>query len=227
MATVFKDGVYITQYTSPLYLDWGLSMCIKLDASNVGYTVFESPHCLSGDSYGMKPPEGMDYEEAECMELLIPWDEDDWRESLEEQADDFIEAYLGTTPVDLLKLYHKKYPDLSNWTRFIDEYVLYEEHSPLDLCNALRGGDPRFFDLEWYLRSEGYDKRVYRDHTVYKRDFFEALDYIVVKPNTIYLGDHWMDKLPDPIMINLIEDIRKAYQDARHIHAAYLGKKQG
>lgn len=82
---------------SSMYLDWGLEI-----TDPNGEELYYNPSSLSNESYGHKPnPERNfeDWDEAEQEAIagdesaFVPWDEKDWKESLESNADDFLEAY--------------------------------------------------------------------------------------------------------------------------------------
>ena len=82
-----------------MYMDWGLEI-----RGNLGLAedLYYSPSSLSNESYGHKPnPEKFeDWDEAENAALegdedaFVPWNEEDWKECLKSEADDFIEAYV-------------------------------------------------------------------------------------------------------------------------------------
>jgi hypothetical protein len=86
---------YTLRVCSSMYIDWGLSIRFA------GFQVFYGPCCLSAESYGRKPNPAYgfeDWDEAEASDqddAFIPWSDEDWRECLQEEADTFIEAYIG------------------------------------------------------------------------------------------------------------------------------------
>jgi hypothetical protein len=78
-------------------MDWGL----EITGPN-GAELYYSPSSLSIESYGVKPnPERdfVDWEDAEDAaasgdeKAFVQWDEKDWKESLESEADTFLDAY--------------------------------------------------------------------------------------------------------------------------------------
>ena len=95
------DGFRLTVF-STMYMVWGL----RIDHG--GETVFYNPHCLSNESYGRKPAPRFDgdWQAAEEWDLnatpqqqaktpaFVPWTSEDWRECLEAEADDLIEAFV-------------------------------------------------------------------------------------------------------------------------------------
>jgi hypothetical protein len=91
-----KDGFRLEVFSS-LYVDWGLTISLK------GEELFTGPCCLSNDSYGSKPnPDKYeDWDEAEVAsmdgdhEAFVEWTDADWKECLEREADELIEAFLG------------------------------------------------------------------------------------------------------------------------------------
>jgi hypothetical protein len=88
-----EDGWTLTVYSS-LYMDWGLTIT-RPDGSEL----MTNPHCLSCESYGVNPPDGMDWDEAiregVAYTLAVPWTEAEWIECLASQADELIEGYGG------------------------------------------------------------------------------------------------------------------------------------
>ncbi len=96
-----EDGYTLTVYPT-MYVDWG--MTITKDEKEV----FSSPCALGNETYGWKanPAKFDDYEEA-CdaqaegdNEAIIEWSEEEWKECLEEEADTFIEAFVGLDDTD-------------------------------------------------------------------------------------------------------------------------------
>ena len=88
---------------SSMYIDWGLEI-----TDPNGEELYYNPSSLSNESYGHKPnPERdfADWDEAEQEAIagdetaFVPWDEKDWKESLESNADDFLEAYTVSCAV--------------------------------------------------------------------------------------------------------------------------------
>ena len=82
---------------SSMYMDWGLEI-----TSPKGEELYYSPCSLSNESYGHKPNPAKgfeDWDEAEDAALdgdetaFLPWEEKDWKESLESEANDLLEAY--------------------------------------------------------------------------------------------------------------------------------------
>ncbi|HHZ94112.1 MAG TPA: hypothetical protein EYN67_00825 [Flavobacteriales bacterium] len=89
-----NDGHTLTVYSS-LYMDYGLTI------TKDGEELFSNPHVLSHESYGSKPSEDYDdMEEAEeALEngdenAIVPWEDSDWSEMLELEADELIEAFI-------------------------------------------------------------------------------------------------------------------------------------
>jgi hypothetical protein len=83
-----------------MYIDWGLEI-----VSPNGEELYYSPSSLSNESYGHKlnPERNFeDWDEAEEAAFdgddsaFVPWDEKDWKESLENDSDDLLEAYTVT-----------------------------------------------------------------------------------------------------------------------------------
>ena len=90
-----KDGFRLEVFSS-LYVDWGLR--IERDEKDL----FSNPCCLSRECYGLKPaPQYEDWDEAEVAsmdgdhEAFVEWTDADWKECLEREADELIEAFLG------------------------------------------------------------------------------------------------------------------------------------
>jgi len=95
------DGFRLEVFSS-MYMDWGL--CITRE----GEELFYNPHCLSNESYGRKPARRFDgdWEAAEEWDFRatpeqqaktpawVEWTAADWREALEAEADDLIEAFV-------------------------------------------------------------------------------------------------------------------------------------
>jgi hypothetical protein len=82
---------------SSMYIDWGLEI-----TGPSGEELYYNPSSLSNESYGHKPnPERdfADWDEAEQEAMagdesaFVPWDEKDWKESLEAESADLLEAY--------------------------------------------------------------------------------------------------------------------------------------
>jgi hypothetical protein len=109
MVTIFHEDRWRITVFSTLYLDYGLEIVdmgqvatgdpTEPDDGQVepitykeGYQPFCNPHCLSSESYGFKTPDEYEGEFDDCPEL-IEWDDDDWKQCLQDEADVFIEAY--------------------------------------------------------------------------------------------------------------------------------------
>ncbi len=80
---------------STMYLDWGLEI-----RSPSNDELFYSPSALCIESYGIKPAEKYSsWEEAEDahyegdLEAFVTWDDSDWRECLESQSSELLEAF--------------------------------------------------------------------------------------------------------------------------------------
>ena len=84
-----EDGWTLTVYSS-LYIDWGLTIT-RPDGSEL----MTNPHCLSCESYGASPPEGMDWDEATEAGEYTVWGEEEWIECLKGEADSLSEGYGG------------------------------------------------------------------------------------------------------------------------------------
>ena len=89
-----EDGFTIRVFSS-MYIDWGLEI------TKDGQSLYNCPSALSRESYGFKPaPQYADWEEAEeaafegDVNAFVEWEESDWTESLAEEADTLIEAYV-------------------------------------------------------------------------------------------------------------------------------------
>lgn len=95
LGTHTTDDGYTLEAFSTLYMDWGLRITKGTEQ------VFYNPCCLSNDSYGRKPADKYDdWDEAERAALdgdddaFVPWDEADWNEMLEREADELLEAFV-------------------------------------------------------------------------------------------------------------------------------------
>lgn len=85
-----KEGITL-RVLSTMYVDWGLEI-----TGPDGEELFYSPCALSFESYGSKPPNDMDWDVAEAAGLVFePWTDEDWRETLEAEADDLIDALVS------------------------------------------------------------------------------------------------------------------------------------
>tara|TARA_R110000824_G_scaffold127197_1_gene287205 strand:- start:153 stop:422 length:270 start_codon:yes stop_codon:yes gene_type:complete len=78
-----------------MYLDWGLE--IKGPDNE---ELYYSPCALCVDSYGFKPNEKyLSWEEADNaafdgdVDAFVEWDEPDWKERLESESSDLLEAF--------------------------------------------------------------------------------------------------------------------------------------
>jgi hypothetical protein len=79
-------------------VDYGLEI-----TSSAGEELYYSPSCLSNDSYGHKPAARFEgdhdaAEEAESegeTECFVDWTVFDWAETLRDEADTLIEAFVG------------------------------------------------------------------------------------------------------------------------------------
>lgn len=98
-------GVFRLTAFNSMYVDYGL-IIERFDGED-WLDLFHNPHCLSVESYGRKPhPLYEDWDDAEEAELngdsgaFVPWDEADWIECLRNEADDFIEAFVGDVEDD-------------------------------------------------------------------------------------------------------------------------------
>lgn len=93
-----EDGFKLTAFGT-LYMDYGL----EISNAETGKQLYYSPCCLSNESFGRKPHPRFDddWDAADEAELngetdaFVPWEEADWVERLKDEADQFIEAYLG------------------------------------------------------------------------------------------------------------------------------------
>ena len=80
-----EDGFVIRVFSS-MYIDWGLEI-----KKSGGEDVFYSPSALSNESYGFH----WEDDDGEPLDEGISWTDQEWRETLESEADDFIEAYTS------------------------------------------------------------------------------------------------------------------------------------
>ena len=96
-ATFTNKEKFTFRVFSSMYIDWGLEI-----TGPDGEELYYCPSSLSNESYGHKPNpkrDFVDWDEAEQEAMagdetaFVPWDEKDWKESLESNADDFLEAY--------------------------------------------------------------------------------------------------------------------------------------
>ena len=99
-SSIYFDGFKIRVFSS-FYADWGLEI-LRVAGTFEEYTcesVFYSPSCLSGDSYGGGPREGLDYDDAMAQlaagddTAFVPWGYDEWRDALRRDAWDLLDAY--------------------------------------------------------------------------------------------------------------------------------------
>ena len=82
---------------SSMYVDWGLE--IKAPDGN---DLYYSPSSMCNEAYGHKPnpKKYEDWDEAEQASFegdskaFVPWNQKDWKECLESEADTFLEAYV-------------------------------------------------------------------------------------------------------------------------------------
>lgn len=86
-AILTKCGHLIRVFSS-LYVDWGLE--IREDGGS-GVSVYYSPSALSTESYGVH----WEDEEGNPLDEGTPWTLQEWRDCLEDEADSFLEAYVG------------------------------------------------------------------------------------------------------------------------------------
>lgn len=80
------DGFTLRVFSS-LYVDWGLEI------TKDGETIFYSPHALSAESYGFKPPDDYDGEWDKYEGEWKRWTDEEWVECLKREADELIEAF--------------------------------------------------------------------------------------------------------------------------------------
>jgi len=140
---VTTEGFKLEVYSS-LYMDWGLSI------SFAGKELFTSPCCLSNECYGSKPnPEKYeDWDEAERAELdgddeaFVPWTDEDWQDSLKDEAETLIEAYLSDHIWTKLE-WHKEAKEWAFMSPFmedeqdiLDDLYLQAENPHLDWTTA-------------------------------------------------------------------------------------------
>lgn len=85
-----EDGFSLRVFSS-LYVDYGLEI---VDAE--GNELYYSPCCLSNESYGAHCED----EDGNLLDEGIPWTDEEWKECLASEADDFLEAFL---PPELLE----------------------------------------------------------------------------------------------------------------------------
>tara|TARA_R110000824_G_scaffold33431_2_gene107137 strand:- start:45 stop:437 length:393 start_codon:yes stop_codon:yes gene_type:complete len=99
-ATFTNKEKFTFRVFSSMYIDWGLEI-----TGPDGEELYYCPSSLSNESYGHKPNpkrDFVDWDEAEQEAIagdetaFVPWDEKDWKESLESEADDFLDAYTVT-----------------------------------------------------------------------------------------------------------------------------------
>ena len=88
---------------SSMYIDWGLEI-----TDPNGEELYYNPSSLSNESYGHKPNSAKGFEDWDDAEeaaiagdetAFVPWVEKDWKESLESEADDLLEAYTVSCAV--------------------------------------------------------------------------------------------------------------------------------
>ena len=76
---------YIIRAFSTMYVDWGLEIM-----NDQGESLFYSPSALCNESYGFTWYD----EDGELLEEPIEWTEQEWQEVLQDEAWQFLEAYL-------------------------------------------------------------------------------------------------------------------------------------
>lgn len=109
MVATTKDGFTLRAFSS-MYVDWGLE--ISHPRQPGGESLFYNPSCLSAESWGTKPhPKYGDWDEADQAsregdeDAFVPWNEEDWKEALLDQADELIEAYCDEETLRELGFY--------------------------------------------------------------------------------------------------------------------------
>lgn len=83
------EGVtYVIEVFSSMYVDWGLAISRKDEDGNLTQ-VFYSPHALSNESYGFD----WEDEDGNPLDEGVEWGEERWKECLESEAYELLEAF--------------------------------------------------------------------------------------------------------------------------------------
>ena len=82
-----RDGKYTIRVFSTMYVDWGL----EIVEVQTGEVKFYNSHCLSNESYGFT----RENEDGKELSEGVPWTDEEWKETLTDEADKFVEAYVG------------------------------------------------------------------------------------------------------------------------------------
>lgn len=138
-----EDGFTLEVFSS-MYMDWGLTISFE------GRELFTSPHALSNESYGRNPADKYDdWDEAERAaldgddEAFVPWTDEDWQDSLKDEAETLIEAYLGDHIWPMVEL-HKEakawaFGQARSLSVFRDTYGLHHDPTGEKLEKVLTG----------------------------------------------------------------------------------------
>ena len=87
MEITTKDGTYTIRVFSTMYVDWGLEI-VEVET---GETKFYNPCCLSNETYGFTTED----EDGKELSEGIPWTDEEWKETLTNEANEFVEAFIG------------------------------------------------------------------------------------------------------------------------------------
>ena len=102
VAKYITEDDFVFEVYSTMYIDWGLRIVSPKDEDDQRTELYYSPSSMSNESYGHKPnpKKYEDWDEAENASLngdtnaFVPWNQRDWKECLESEADTFLEAYI-------------------------------------------------------------------------------------------------------------------------------------
>ena len=98
---ITKDD-FVFEVYSTLYIDWGFRIVSPKNKDDERTELYYSPSSMSNESYGYKPnpKKYEDWDEAEQASFegdskaFVPWNQKDWKECHESEADTFLEAYV-------------------------------------------------------------------------------------------------------------------------------------
>ena len=102
VAKYITEDDFVLEAYSTMYVDWGLRILSPKNKDGQRCELYYSPSSMSNESYGHKPnpKKYEDWDGAEDASLngdtnaFVPWNYRDWKECLECEADDFLEAYV-------------------------------------------------------------------------------------------------------------------------------------
>ena len=108
VAKYITEDDFVFEVYSTLYIDWGLRIISPKDEDEQRTELYYSPSSMSNESYGWKPNPRKyeDWDEAENASLngdgnaFVSWNQKDWKDCFESEADTFLEAYVSEETLD-------------------------------------------------------------------------------------------------------------------------------